>query len=302
MPSFGVSRFAMPALQPVFDRMVKGNSPFGAWVVCVYRLKAFESLIQINATTRAFFVYLHNRRNLCRVGTNSVITLSHMEADMQNNGTTDEELQQIINEALATEDKDNFVTRFFQKLDEWQISRHKSMIARIEKGMNEYSEEQKSKGAALFHEMFQASIYSNASSSTKTIWRFIDLTPLVLAIIGAIYYLMDKDTFEEIAAYIFGTGLFVVILGTALWKHISMALLRFATTFLFGGIITLIIVLALDNAYGAGIKGVAPCAVLAAEICAGVFFGFFLLWNFFPKKRKTSGRKKENDDDLEEMS
>jgi len=41
--SFGVLQFAVPTLQSVFGRMAKGNSPFGAWVVCVYRLEAVES-------------------------------------------------------------------------------------------------------------------------------------------------------------------------------------------------------------------------------------------------------------------
>ena len=40
MPSFGVSQFAVPVFQPVFGRMTKGNSPFGAWVVCVYQSEA----------------------------------------------------------------------------------------------------------------------------------------------------------------------------------------------------------------------------------------------------------------------
>ena len=35
MPFFGVSRFVVLA-----DKLVIGNSPFGAWVVCVYRVKA----------------------------------------------------------------------------------------------------------------------------------------------------------------------------------------------------------------------------------------------------------------------
>ena len=40
MPSFGVSQFAVPVFQPVFGRMTKGNSPFGAGVVCVYQSEA----------------------------------------------------------------------------------------------------------------------------------------------------------------------------------------------------------------------------------------------------------------------
>ena len=37
-----------------------GNSPFGAWVVCVYRIQALQSLTRIDATTRAFFVFSRN--------------------------------------------------------------------------------------------------------------------------------------------------------------------------------------------------------------------------------------------------
>ena len=33
-------QFAVPTFESVFGRMAKGNSPFGAWVVCVYRTKA----------------------------------------------------------------------------------------------------------------------------------------------------------------------------------------------------------------------------------------------------------------------
>lgn len=36
----GVFQFALPASLPVFGCMAKGNSPFGAWVVCVYRVEA----------------------------------------------------------------------------------------------------------------------------------------------------------------------------------------------------------------------------------------------------------------------
>ena len=49
-----------PAFQPVLGRMAKGNSPFGAWVVCVYRLEAVESPAWINATICAFFVFIQN--------------------------------------------------------------------------------------------------------------------------------------------------------------------------------------------------------------------------------------------------
>ena len=41
--SFGVLQFAVPTLRSVFGRMAMGNSPFGAWVVCVYRSEAVES-------------------------------------------------------------------------------------------------------------------------------------------------------------------------------------------------------------------------------------------------------------------
>ena len=37
-----------------------GNSPFGAWVVCVYRSRAMQSLTLVNATTHAFFVSIQN--------------------------------------------------------------------------------------------------------------------------------------------------------------------------------------------------------------------------------------------------
>ena len=40
--------------------MAKDNSPFGAWVVCVYRIEAFESLALVNATIYAFFVFIQN--------------------------------------------------------------------------------------------------------------------------------------------------------------------------------------------------------------------------------------------------
>ncbi len=40
---FGVLQFAVPTLRSVFGRMAMGNSPFGAWVVCVYRSEAVES-------------------------------------------------------------------------------------------------------------------------------------------------------------------------------------------------------------------------------------------------------------------
>ena len=44
----------------VFGRKTKGNSPFGAWVVCVYRLLGMHSLTLVNATIYAFFVFIQN--------------------------------------------------------------------------------------------------------------------------------------------------------------------------------------------------------------------------------------------------
>ncbi|WP_288799903.1 FISUMP domain-containing protein [uncultured Fibrobacter sp.] len=38
--------------------MAKGNSPFGAWVVCVYRIEAVDSPALVNATIYAFFVFI----------------------------------------------------------------------------------------------------------------------------------------------------------------------------------------------------------------------------------------------------
>jgi hypothetical protein len=37
--------------------MTKGNSPFGAWVVCIYRSLGMLSLKVVNATICAFFVF-----------------------------------------------------------------------------------------------------------------------------------------------------------------------------------------------------------------------------------------------------
>ena len=55
MPFYGMFQFAVPTVQSVFGRMTEGNSPFGAWVVCIYRVKALLSPVLVNATTRAFF-------------------------------------------------------------------------------------------------------------------------------------------------------------------------------------------------------------------------------------------------------
>ena len=38
--------------------MAKDNSPFGAWVVCVYRIEAVDSPALVNATICAFFVFI----------------------------------------------------------------------------------------------------------------------------------------------------------------------------------------------------------------------------------------------------
>jgi hypothetical protein len=53
-------QFAVPTFESVFGRMAKGNSPFGAWVVCVYLVQALQSLRVINATICAFFVFSRN--------------------------------------------------------------------------------------------------------------------------------------------------------------------------------------------------------------------------------------------------
>lgn len=38
--------------------LTKGNSPFGAWVVCVYRLEAVESPDWVNAAIHVLFYFL----------------------------------------------------------------------------------------------------------------------------------------------------------------------------------------------------------------------------------------------------
>ena len=51
--------------------MTKGNSPFGAWVVCVYRSLGMLSLKVVNATIYAFFCFLTKIGMVpCRMGVN----------------------------------------------------------------------------------------------------------------------------------------------------------------------------------------------------------------------------------------
>lgn len=59
MPFCGISRFVMPAFQ-----LVMSNSPFGAWVVCIYQSEAVESPALVNVATHAFFISI---QNWCRV-------------------------------------------------------------------------------------------------------------------------------------------------------------------------------------------------------------------------------------------
>ena len=56
------------------------NSPFGAWVVCVYRVKALLSLRVVNATTCAFFVFFNIDAVFC--GTERTPKVKNMEAVM----------------------------------------------------------------------------------------------------------------------------------------------------------------------------------------------------------------------------
>ena len=60
MPFCGMLQFVMPTSWSVFGRMTKGNSPFGAWVVCVYRSLGMLSLKVVNATICAFFCFHKN--------------------------------------------------------------------------------------------------------------------------------------------------------------------------------------------------------------------------------------------------
>jgi len=56
MPFCGISRFVMPAFQ-----LVVGNSPFGAWVVCIYQSEAVESPALVNAANpHPFFVSIQD--------------------------------------------------------------------------------------------------------------------------------------------------------------------------------------------------------------------------------------------------
>ena len=63
MPFCGVSRFVVPTFW-----LVTCNSPLGAWVVCVYRSWALQSLKVVNASTHAFFYLYKNGTAFCRTG------------------------------------------------------------------------------------------------------------------------------------------------------------------------------------------------------------------------------------------
>jgi len=60
MPFCGVSRFVVTGFSTGSWSLTKGNSPFGAWVVCVYRIEAVDSPALVNATICAFFVSIQN--------------------------------------------------------------------------------------------------------------------------------------------------------------------------------------------------------------------------------------------------
>lgn len=194
------------------------------------------------------------------------------------------------------EEIDNPISRFFLILD---IEINAKMIKAVQKA--QYSAMAKKGKENEQHSLLEifhaASAYANVSNA-KRIWtRFlVMLLPSIIVGVLITWLVMGQDShfLEQMNRHdymvMFGGVVVIDAVLTALWKKISMPVLRFFVSFMCGGIITIVVAAILLAWYG-GKPGVETTSFVS-KILLGITGLFWLLWNFWPTTKKA----KDGDD------
>lgn len=195
-------------------------------------------------------------------------------------------------DAAGRELRKNPISQFFAAWDLGLKIKQKKLIIKAQ-ATSAAKKGNPKESRSLFELFHAASEYANVSSTKRNLTRFaIMLLPAVILGILITWLVMGQDLhfYEQMdrhGAMILAGGILVIdIILTALWKNISMPVLRFFTTFLIGGVLT--IVAAVIVLIWKGGEPGAETASLVAKIMLGVTMLFWLLWNFWPTTRKVN--------------
>ena len=188
------------------------------------------------------------------------------------------------------EEIDNPVSRFFLILD---IYINAKMIKSVQKA--QYSAIAKKGNENAQHsllEIFHAASEHANVSSVKRIWTRFLVMLLPSIVIGSLiaWLVMGQDShfLEQMNRHdymiMFGGIVVIDAVLTALWKKISMPVLRFFVSFMCGGVITIVVAVILLAWYGG--KPGAETTSFVSKILLGITGLFWLLWNFWPTTKK----------------
>ena len=264
--------------------MTKGNSPFGAWVVCVYRLEAVESPAWINATICAFFV-----------------SLQKMAWFLAEQGRTPKNLTGRIlpmeNEELAQ--RPSFVQKI-GKIFTWCDSKIINIHMRLVKSLLDKEEQARAQGlinkkgfntAGGFITWLMAfPCHASKYSTHKYKQAFVRICfSAVLAFLPATLLLVFseqvfpsyKDFFKEYSIVIW--AMMTAVMLYFLLKF-GLVLIRIVTSML----ILAILMASFAFLFGDVTSETRSIFFIVFEVVMAVFF---LLWNFWSK-----GKKQENDE------
>ena len=195
-------------------------------------------------------------------------------------------------DASGRELRGNAVSRFFGILDLALKVKQKKLIIKAQATAAAKRGNPKAK-LSLVEMCYAASEYADVTGAKRVMTRFlVMLIPSIILGILITWLVMGQklrfyEQMDQQGAMIMVGGILVIaIILTALWKTISMSVLRFFMTFVIGGFLTVVaaVVILLWHGGGAG----ADTASLVAKIMVGVTTLFWLLWNFWPITRKVN--------------
>lgn len=206
------------------------------------------------------------------------------------------------------EEIDNPVSRFFLILD---IGINAKMIKAVQKAQySAMAKKGKENEQHSLLEIFHAASEHANVSNAKRIWtRFlVMLLPSIIIGVLITWLAMGQDSrfLEQMNRHdymvMFGGIVVIDAILTALWKKISMPVLRFFVSFMCGGIITIVVAVILLAWYGG--KPGAETTSFISKILLGITGLFWLLWNFWPttKKAKDSNEGRTVDDSADNES
>ncbi|SHJ52340.1 hypothetical protein [Fibrobacter sp. UWP2] len=251
--------------------MTMGNSPFGAWVVCVYRIEASLEPRLGKCNDLRLFCILKNREVLCRTRRSSEIQPERagVFCSFTKKGTW------LMDNK---EQKENFVKKvgkIFNDLDNKVCNIQQNAIERT-------MQTRKNSVGWLFIAPFLASDYSDATDNERTLTRICitgSIATITLFILFA-YINQWFPSFTELSPKVkvavravCWTALTFCLM--ILWKKFSIVTVRLFSCLFVLGLFELLGLLLFDYLE---ITSSIPAIVVLVIVSV-----FFLIWNFWPK-------------------